>query len=300
MLRLFAALIITFSLSIAGLVGTNPTQIVPAGAYMSGDVSTILENIRVEGIVAGDVTSWGGNITILGQVEGDVVSYTGRIEILEGGKVNGHVLALSGTVAGATESVHIIQAGTGGKVFSSVLGVFSPSQGSPFSPGNITRWMFSLIFGIGLLLLSLLSLIGWPQRTQAAAALLARTPLVATLLGILAGIATVALLPLLAGVLAITLIGIPIGAGLVLLVNMPYALGLAVLIRLLQERGGPAHQSNPLTMLAATLGVILPIFLVSLASPIAGVGLFYLLASPGLGAVLLSRGGTLIATETAT
>jgi len=65
--------------------------------------------------------------------------------------------------------------------------------------------------------------------------------------------------------------------------------GLVVLARMLSARALTSATSG--RMIAITLALVLLIAVVIALAPLWGLALFFLAASPGLGAVVLSRGG---------
>jgi hypothetical protein len=72
--------------------------------------------------------------------------------------------------------------------------------------------------------------------------------------------------------------------------------GLVVLARMLSRRGGiptnaGATSATTGRMVAITLVLVLLIAVAVALAPLWGLALFFLVASPGLGAVALSRGG---------
>lgn len=260
-----------------------------------GNIATITSDIRVEGEVTGDVTSWTGNIVVNGYVHGDVVSYTGTIELTPGARVDGNVMSLGGRVQAdeATIAGKVFVGGTGGQYLSRLVGIFAPTPFGPASTVGIAGWPFSLVLGLALLILCLLMASVWPQRTASTAIMLAYHPGRAALIGLLAGVALSALLPLLATLLAVTLIGLPLSIILLVLANLPYIIGLAALIQAARATLEPRTLAVSRTLIFVAFGLILPIALVGMISPAAALLLFYLIASPGLGALLISRFGTL-------
>jgi len=72
-----------------------------------------------------------------------------------------------------------------------------------------------------------------------------------------------------------------------------YVYGLVVLARMLSRRGGIPTNAGATTgrMVAITLVLVLLIAVAVALAPLWGLALFFLAASPGLGAVVLSRGG---------
>ncbi|GAB4111139.1 MAG: hypothetical protein Fur005_19370 [Roseiflexaceae bacterium] len=273
-------------------IANEPPYLITAGSRIDGDVATTTQPILVEGIVLGDVTSWSGDIHISGAVEGDVVSYTGHITIAAEGVVNGSIYALAGelTIEPGAQAARSIKGGVGGQFVSRMAGIFSPLPTVGVGQASTSRLLFSLILGMGLLLFCLLPAVIWPRRSATAADLLEQSPGRVMAIGLLAGVALLSLLPLFAGVLALTLIGIPLALILLLVINVPFALGFAVLTRaadhtLRQQQHGPAIW---LTAIALTL----PVMLISFISPLAGLIAFYLVGSPGMGALILSQAGT--------
>jgi cytoskeletal protein CcmA (bactofilin family) len=272
------------------------TLVVAAGQHIDGSVATVTQDIRVDGVVAGDVTSWSGTITIVGTVGGDVVSYGGAVRVLATGRVDGHILASGGalqkdpraTVAGQT--IH----DGGGSALASLLDLFAPSPGAD-SAGPFGRTLFGVALGVLLLAFCLLCAALWPRRVLLAGATLRRLPGRALLLGLITTLAAgLALLPL-AGLLIASVIGLPFLLVLLALLLIPPIYGLTVLAHI-----GGARFASPMSALA---GLDLPVILVALTlvlaivvaaalAPAWGLALFYLVASPGLGAAILSRGGT--------
>jgi len=111
-----------------------------------------------------------------------------------------------------------------------------------------------------------------------------------------APLALALLLPPLLALLAATVIGLPLIVVLLALAHVPYFYGLAVLTQargaLSAQRGVASNQFAPTrgTVVTAALLALL-IALCGALAPLWGLALFYILASPGLGAILLSRGG---------
>lgn len=273
---------------------------VAAGSLVSGNVATVSQDIRVDGEVTGDVTSWSGNITINGRVGGDVVSYTGRVTLAAQAEVRGSVMSLGGAVNRAP-SAQISRAtllpSTGGVAVSSVITMFMPPSESS-SSGSIQIGHAILGGLMGLLLAAFAFLWGalWPNRTLASAMALATHPIAALAVGLLATLSIAVILPPLASLLAASMIGMPLLVALAVLVHVPYVFGLATLGRGIALLSGGA--ATPTTVPSpAIVAVVVAVALLSAVacvwSPLAGLGVFYLLSSPGLGAVLLSRGGLL-------
>jgi cytoskeletal protein CcmA (bactofilin family) len=281
--------------------------IIPAGQTYAGDLATIARDIQVAGEVVGDVTSWSGAIVISGRVSGDVVSYSGRVTIEAGAHVGGHVLASeaglqldrAAAVAGQT-----IRSENGGVALANLLDLFSPGNTSS-GGAAVGRGLFGAMLGVFVLALALMCVAFWPRRTAAAARTLRRMPARAAALGLLTTLLLALLLPPLAALLAATLVGLPLLLVLLAIIQAPYVYGLASLARaapgaadgndgqLDSTRVRPTSLAigGPTLLLAAGLALLVAI--VAALAPLWGLALFYLLASPGLGAALISRGGLL-------
>jgi cytoskeletal protein CcmA (bactofilin family) len=287
--------------------------VIPAGQTYAGDLATITRDIHVEGAVAGDVTSWSGAIVISGRVDGDVVSYSGRVTIQAGARIGGHVLASGGALqrdATATVAGQAIRGESGGVALANLLDLFSPA-GASGGAAAVGRTLFGAALGVFLLAFALLCIAFWPRRTAAASLALRQAPGRALALGLLTTLLLALALPPLAALLAATLVGLPLLLVLLALIQAPYIYGLATLARAV---GAPLHPPAPAparpqgekrisrrdgdspsraTLLFAG-GLALLVAAGAALAPLWGMALFYLLASPGLGAALLSRGGLLV------
>lgn len=133
----------------------------------------------------------------------------------------------------------------------------------------------------------------WPRRSAAAGMTLLAAPLRALGAGVLAIGALGAVIIILLPLLLATVIGLPVAAGLVLLAHAPIALGIAVSARALGmhlSRHDPPPDFDR-TLIAAAAALALPTSLVILFSVPAAFLTLYLLALPGIGALVLSNGG---------
>jgi hypothetical protein len=277
--------------------GTNDALVIGADQHVAGSVATLAQDIRVDGIVDGDVTSWSGAITIAGRVGGDVVSYGGDVTVMPTGQVGGHVLASGGVLRqdpGAVVAGQKISGGAGGALASLLDLVY------PTSPGGqndaVGRALLGLALAVLLAAFCLLYTAFWPGRVALAGDTLRRLPGRALGLGLLTTLAlALALLPL-AGLLVASVVGVPVLLALLALMLALYVYGLVVLARTLSARGGPETQQPAGLaangkMVATTLALVLLVAIAVVLAPLWGLALFFLVASPGLGAVVLSRGG---------
>ncbi len=264
--------------------------VIAAGQHVAGNVATIAQDIRVDGTVDGDVTSWNGAITIAGSVGGDVVSYGGDVTVSATGRVGGHILASAGVLHQAPGAIVAGQKinGGAGEALASLLDLLNPA--SRAGPDDaLARSLFGVALAVLLAAFCLLYTAFWPGRVALAGDTLRRLPGRALTLGLLTTLAlALALLPL-AGLLVASVVGVPLLLALLALALVLYVYGLVVLARMLSARGATPATSG--RMLAITLALVLLIAVMVALAPLWGLALFFLVASPGLGAVVLSRGG---------
>jgi cytoskeletal protein CcmA (bactofilin family) len=271
----------------------NGSLVVPAGETYVGNLATATRAIQVNGTVTGDVTSWSGDITIAGHVGGDVVSYSGQVTITNGAHVDGHVMALGGALDSAADAVsgQAFRGGDGSAAVASLFDLFMPGGPGNHDDASVGRVLLGMVLGVFLLAFSLLCIAFWPQRTAATSLTLRRSPGQSLLLGLLSTLLLALILPPLVALLAATLIGLPLIVILLALVQAPYVLGLATLARAVDLGRSRATAGLERTTLLVGVALALLVAISAALAPLWGLALFYLLASPGLGAALLSRGG---------
>ncbi len=266
------------------------TLVIAAGQHMAGNVATIAQDIRVDGTVDGDVTSWNGAITIAGSVGGDVVSYGGNVTLMPTGQVAGHILSSAGMLHQAPGAVVAGQkiSGGAGEALASLLDLLNPA-----GPGDPDDALGHALLGVALAVLltafCLLYTAFWPGRVALAGDTLRRLPGRALTLGLLTTLALALVLLPLTGLLVASVVGVPLLLVLLALALALYVYGLVVLARMLSARGMSSAASG--RMVVFTLALVLLIAVAVALSPLVGLALFFLVASPGLGAVVLSRGG---------
>ncbi len=264
--------------------------VIPAEMIHIGSVASIARDIRVVGTVQGDVTSISGDILVSGVVTGDVVSYRGQVVLAERARVDGHVLVLGSTASRARDA----------RVTGQVIGTVQPFDASlpaqviaPSNSGSVSTYL--LLAGTllaFLLMLALTAVTLLAPRTLRSGQVVLALPGYTTLLGLVSGLLLSGVLLLLGLVLALTLVGIPLAITLLLLLHLPLLYGLIIGAQALALRltGKPAVR---LTLLFSML-LLLPPLAVGWYLPLGGVALLYLLASGGIGALVLSRGGLLL------
>jgi hypothetical protein len=275
--------------------------VISSGEIYDGDLATVTRDIRVDGAVAGDVTSWSGAIEISGRVDGDVVSYSGQVTIKPSARIGGGVLQRDDRAAVAGQT---IRGESGGVALANMLELFYPSDETG-SDAVVGRVLFGAALGVFLLAFTLLCIAFWPRRTSTASLMLRQAPGRALALGLLTTLLLLLALPSLVALLAATIVGLPLLIVLLVIIQAPYIYGLATLARAAGMAGGTATQRtfslissegesvSRVTLLVAG-GLALVVAVVAALAPLWGMMLFYLLAGPGMGAVLLSRGGLLV------
>lgn len=274
---------------------------VPDGQHVDGSVATVTQNIDVAGDVTGDVTSWRGNITVSGHVGGDVVSYAGSVTVKPSARIEGSVLAAGGQLQGATKAQvegKAFEGAGNGRALASVVTLFTqPSDQSTPSGDQVSSVFFGFLVTVFLMAVSLLWAALWPRRMAATTTTLQTLPLRSLGVGLLSTLVLASAVVPLTAFLTATIIGLPVVIVLLILIQLPYIYGFATVVQAI----GASHEQTALinrsTALAA-LGMALLIGVVTALLPLAGLVLFYLLASPGVGAAVLSRGGVMLPTST--
>jgi hypothetical protein len=279
----------------AALAQSGTPLEIPAGQHVDDSVATVAQDIRVDGVVDGDVTSWSGTITVAGTVGGDVVSYGGPVVILPSAQVRGHVLASGGQLQvtpGAVVAGQAIRGAEGSATLASLLDLFIPGTGG--GGGALGNLLLGAAAGVLIAAFCMLFSVFWPRRTLVASLTLRRLPARAVALGVLTTIVIGMVLPLLAAVLVASVIGVPVlllaGAGAVAL----YIYGLAVLARWASAQlAAGRDQATDLSIatVAVVVGLVLVVAIAVAVQPLYGLAALALLASPGIGAAILSRGG---------
>jgi hypothetical protein len=284
--------------------GHNDVLVIGAGQHVAGSVATIAQDIQVDGAVDGDVTSWSGAITIAGSVGGDVVSYSGDVTLMPTGRVGGHILASGGALRRAPSARVTGQTIDGAsEALASLIDLLNPT-GAGRQDDPLARGLFGAALAVLLTAFCFLYTAFWPGRVALAGDALLRLPGRSLSMGLLTTLAlALALLPL-AGLLVASIVGVPVLLVALALAMALYVYGLVVLGQALSA--GSAAKARPATrpansrLMAITLTTVLLIALAVALAPLWGLTLFFLVASPGLGAVILSRGGMALPVGTPT
>ena len=295
--RLLLVLLCWWTSGVAYAQGEAPLAplVVAQGQTTQGDIATTSQAIVVDGEVLGDVTTWGGDITINGHVSGDVVSYSGNVTLGGGAQVDGKVFTVGGTVARPASAQivagQVIAGAPGGSAVFGLIDLFVPSGTEAAAVGPALRGAFGLAGALVLLALATFGTLLWPRRSAVAVAALRTAPWRAAALGALTTLLLALLLLPLGALLAVTLVGMSLLLPLLLVLHLPYVFGLAAMGQLLGRRLFPTLGS--LASSGGVLLLLLPLLLVGIVAPAAALVLFYAIAGTGLGAAILSRGGTL-------
>jgi predicted flap endonuclease-1-like 5' DNA nuclease len=313
MRRYWAILLVVVLLVIVGMLprpvfAQEPAPVfgqpvrVADGETFRGDLVAFGGPVTVEGggTVDGDVVAFGGPIDVAGRITGDVVALGGPVELRETARVEGDVVLMGGPLNRHSGAV-VMGSVTHGFRFGDFPRFrvplsppgpsFTPEGLAPQGRSGIVSFLLALL-GIafraaGLAAIALLVVIFIPDQTHRVKRLTVSQPIASIGVGLL----TVLVAALLLGVLIITICGIPVAVvlGLALVVAVVYgwiALGLMVGEQLLAG----LNTRRPLPMVAAVVGVILITLLSAL--PCLGWIVSFIGGAWGLGAVVLSRGGT--------
>lgn len=283
-----AALACVLVLGTGALLGWTE-QADSSSAPQAATIATIAQPIRATGSIGGDVVSLWGDIVVDGQVGGNVVSLLGDVTLTSGARVQGDVLAGSGWIMSQSDQIAGVER-RGVLGTSIALSGAIGSGADRLSPG-VVRGLTGLLGALITLALAGIVVLLWPQRTLQTSRVLPDRPWLALGTGLLITVLLALLtLPLLA-LLAVTVVGLLLVPLILLLLHLPYIQGLAAVGQALGQRlTGAVTIGSALWGVAAQLVVVIGIGLIA---PTAGLIVFYLLASLGLGAQLIERRGGL-------
>lgn len=277
---------------------------IESGQTVEGDLVVFGGPVTVErdAQVEGNIVALGGPVTIAGRVEGDVTAWGGPVSLRDSAIVEGDVVAVGGPVRrspGAVVEGEVVKGLRLGDLreFRFKFPPVPPAPPVPEAQIEVSSGAGFLAFVLNLLkigfraagiaVIALLVLIFLPQQTHTVKQMTLDQPIASVGVGVL----TMVVAALVLGVLVITICGIPVALilGLALLMALLYgwiALGLMVGERLLAA----LNTERPLPLIAGVVGVLLITLLSSV--PCLGWLLAFVGGSWGLGAVVLSRGGT--------
>lgn len=296
------------ALMLVGLLGhgagggrnaVNSDLIVHPGEQVT-DVTVANGDIRIlaGAVVQGDVTVQSGEVTVEGQVGGNVSSLQGDIILRPTADVTGNVLASAGNIyrqPGARVGGHLTA--TAGQVHNDAP---PPADTRPRGPSGLLGWLLGLIligvFSLVVLALGAGVLLVAPRPVTRIEATLEEVFWPSAVIGLLTAILLPVATALLGGVLLFTVVGTPL---VLLAAAAVWFLGLVVFALWLGERLARIFPRARLARTAVgrgTLGLAAILaggVLVGIGALWLGAPLVYLLGCFGLGAVILSRGGSI-------
>ncbi len=296
-------------------VAIGKPLVIEKGQVKRCDVSVTNSNLTVNGEVQGDAVVVGGNADIEGSVKGNVTVTKGDLTLGPHGSVDGNILTVIGKLnrqPGAVVSGTVNSMGAT-DVDNGVQWPFAP--GGPasrsFPAGAARPWMrFADLFGEGMLSLLILLLSAGvallvPARLRVSSATLQAEPGPSVVVGLIACFILPPVVGIVAFALAISVVGLVllpvlgVGVGLLLL------FGLVTVGTWLGRRVyGTTHQGAPQTAPPLLLDVLLGMAVILGSTLIPSVFLpgwimflmlliVYFVACVGVGAVILSRLGSL-------
>jgi hypothetical protein len=253
---------------------------IEAGAVVRGNVNTPLGDVFVAGVVSDSVTSLSGNVTLAptARIGGNVLATNGDVFHDPAAEVAGQISAPAGEVH---DSLKLDQ----------------PRDEEDGFFGFLLRLFAALLGGALVLAFGGVIMLVAPRQVARTAATLEHALLPSAILGLLTAVLLPLVVMVVSLVLAITIIG-PFILWLIVVGGLLFglvALGIAVGEYLAQTVQQVTLPRSPLARGLLGLGLILAAnALVASLLPWLGWGLIYLLSSLGLGAAVLSRGGTIV------
>ena len=270
--------------------------VVSAGETLDRNLIVVGGNATIElgASVGCTVVVFGGSLDIAGKVQEDVVVFGGDTHLESTAVVGGELVTFGGGVERAEGAVVMGGESTGFNWDRGPRADWVPSDRIPFLNPVLSFYQGvfeTFLTAVALALLALLLMLFWPDQTARVGAAVTSSPAAAGGLGLL----TLVAVPVLIVLTAITLCLIPVAfVGALLfaaaLVFGWVALGLVVGTRL----AGALKAFNMTPPIAAALGTGLLSLAMSAIGHVACVGWVppVVLASIGLGAVVLTRFGT--------
>jgi cytoskeletal protein CcmA (bactofilin family) len=200
------------------------------GEEVDGDLVVLGGSADIEGKVQGDAVVFGGPLDVEGFVRGDAVSIGGPVRLRSGSTVHGDAVSIGGEVQKAPG------ARLGGESFSpgGPIGLFGPKFG--LWPGGrhlagvlVQKVLAWFVWGLGLLVVTLLVALVLPRQTDVIATSIAEAPGRAAVYGLVGWLLVLPVLVILA-VLIVTWIVIPFYLAAVVALTIMGGVGVNVLI----------------------------------------------------------------------
>ncbi len=305
-LPLFSILTLVLALAFAGPASADhcgdDTRVV-GNNFVVGDGDTLNTNLIVVGgdatvedggTVACTVVVFGGSLDIAGEVEEDVVVFGGDTSLESTAEVGGELVTFGGSVDRAEGAQVLGGESTGFNWNGGPSFDWEPSDRIPFL--NPVLWFYQSVLetfltAAALGLLALLLVLFWPDQTAQVGATVTTSPAAAGGLGVL----TLVAVPVLIALAAITICLIPVAFVGALLFAAALVFGWVALGLVVGQRLAVALKTfNMSPAVAAALGTGLLSLVISAIGRVDCVGWVpqVVLASIGLGAVVLTRFGT--------
>lgn len=271
---------------------------IESGAQVRKDIVSSGSDVVIEdkAVVQGDVVVFGGNLIVAGEVKQDVAVFGGNITLESTAIVGGDLAPIGGNLDRKEGAV------VRGNTAPSTRGITPPRAPTPPRVPSASDWaerfnnpvsmFFGLVRGVlgvlAFIALGALTVAFWPVQTKQVADVAQSSALPSLGVGCLTWVAAFTLMLL----LVITLCGIPFAAFIGLAFIVAMLVGWVALGRLTGEKILTALKLRQAdnVVIAAVVGVFL-LALLS-AAPIVGWFAGMVLATLGLGAVVLTRFGT--------
>ncbi len=212
-----------------GIVEFGKSVHIEAGEEVKGDLVVFGGSADIEGKVQGDAVVFGGPLDVDGYVRGDAVSIGGSVHLRSGSTVGGDAVSIGGRVKrepGAELGGQCV--GLGG-----AFG-WTPRSGRWFDGGNFAGALLGrvavwLIWGLGLLVVTLLVVLVLPHQTDVIATTVAQQPGRAVLYGLVGWLLVLPVLVVLC-LLIVTWVVIPFYLAALTALAIMGGVGISVLI----------------------------------------------------------------------
>ncbi len=281
-----------------------------SGQTLDGDLVVFGGNVdlKEDSLVNGSVVVWGGNVTVAGKVERDVAVFGGNVRLHDKAVVDGDVVSFGGNVdrqEGAVVRGESWQGWRGGPSFPSIPGVprLPKIPSGPLVTMETGRHVFlnfimdlfrMVITTLALMALGLVVIIFLPEHTERVKEAILIAPLPSLGIGLLTAVVAMAVIVLLAITICLAPVSLVLGIALSIAGLFGWiVIGLVVGVKVMEA----LKAQDPSPLVAVVVGVVL-IQLLSVA-PCLGFIFRVLVGALGLGAVVLTRFGTLHYTPSA-
>jgi hypothetical protein len=284
---ILAAMTLLLASTIAGYV--NDRDNARAARTTSASVATVVHALETTQPIRGSVASLFGDVAVGKPVQGTVASLFGNVTLSAGTPVIGNVLVGAGHFTGDPK---LITEGVINNIDQLVLASSVPGISRVTWSPQRGRAVIALVGVVILLALLGLTAALWPDPLARASVILAAQLWPALGLGTLLISLWILLLGPMLALLAWSVVGLLALPLLGLALHLPLIFGLSVVGGMIAQRLFK-RATLPASMLANGV-MILALLALAMLLPLAGAASFYLLASVGFGALLLSVRGTVV------